>query len=225
MATKQCSKCRLIKPYELFRSNPKMTCGYDSWCKACTAIHKRDKRQQKKLTLPIFAATKTCYKCKAEKDRAAFSREAGTNDGLTNICKACRSEKHLRHYARDPDRWRKLARESSARALTSLKGTIAHRMSAQMYYCLRELKGGQSWKKLTGFEIIDLMGHLERQFLPGMSWQNLGKWHIDHIVPVADFNITGIDCPEFKACWSLSNLRPIWATENVRKQAQRTHLL
>jgi hypothetical protein len=31
--------------------------------------------------------------------------------------------------------------------------------------------------------------------------------------------------PDFKACWALSNLRPLWSTDNIRKSDKRTHLL
>ena len=44
-----------------------------------------------------------------------------------------------------------------------------------------------------------------------------GEIHIDHIVPVAAFSITSLDCDDFKRCWSLSNLRPLWAADNRAK--------
>ena len=69
------------------------------------------------------------------------------------------------------------------------------------------------------------MTHLERQFLPGMTWGNRGEWHIDHIVPLASFTFTSPDDPEFRAAWALTNLRPLWAKDNIRKSAKRTHLI
>jgi hypothetical protein len=50
-----------------------------------------------------------------------------------------------------------------------------------------------------------------------MTWKNYGKWHIDHIRPISSFKITGIDCEDFKKCWSLSNLQPLWAFDNLSK--------
>lgn len=74
-----------------------------------------------------------------------------------------------------------------------------------------------------------LKRHVERQLLKGMTWENYGaEWHLDHILPVACFTIDHTDpknCAEFQACWSLSNLRPLWWEENLRKQAKRLHLL
>ncbi|OAM77705.1 hypothetical protein A3840_08725 [Devosia elaeis] len=86
-------------------------------------------------------------------------------------------------------------------------------------------KGGKSWTELVGYGVSELRAHLERQFLPGMTWDNKSEWHIDHIVPQSSFNYTSTDDPDFRACWALTNLRPLWARDNVRKQAKRTHLL
>jgi hypothetical protein len=50
-----------------------------------------------------------------------------------------------------------------------------------------------------------------------MSWENYGKWHIDHRIPIDAFNFT---CPEdidFTQCWALRNLRPLWAVDNIKK--------
>jgi hypothetical protein len=88
-------------------------------------------------------------------------------------------------------------------------------------------KAGRSWEALVGYSLADLRQHLERQFVKGMSWENYGShWHVDHIVPrsLFSFDSAGHNT-DFKACWSLSNLRPLWATENRKKNGKRLHLL
>lgn len=86
-------------------------------------------------------------------------------------------------------------------------------------------KAGRKWEALAGYTVEDLKLHLERQFTKGMTWANMGEWHIDHIIPKASFSFTTADEPEFKACWALTNLRPLWATENHSKHAKRLHLI
>lgn len=44
-----------------------------------------------------------------------------------------------------------------------------------------------------------------------MTW----TWQLDHIIPKSEFNITSMDSQEFRDCWSLSNLRPLSAKQNV----------
>ncbi len=82
-------------------------------------------------------------------------------------------------------------------------------------------------KKVLGYGANALKSHIERQFTEGMSWERLlsGEIHIDHIIPVSSFKIESVDDPNFKACWALSNLRPLWAMENQLKQAKRLSLL
>lgn len=86
-------------------------------------------------------------------------------------------------------------------------------------------KAGRSWREFVPYTLEDLMTHLERQFLPGMTWENRGKWHVDHIVPLSSFEFTSPDDADFKAAWALTNLRPLWAKDNIRKNAKRTHLI
>jgi hypothetical protein len=78
-----------------------------------------------------------------------------------------------------------------------------------------------------GYGPEELRKHLEKQFAKGMTWGRFlsGDIHIDHIVPVRDFSFTSPSDPDFRACWALTNLRPLWAEENRAKRANRTHLI
>jgi hypothetical protein len=53
----------------------------------------------------------------------------------------------------------------------------------------------------------------------------MSQWHIDHIIPKSAFAYESPDDPEFKACWTLTNLRPLWKKANQDKKAKRTHLI
>lgn len=92
---------------------------------------------------------------------------------------------------------------------------------------LRGNKGGENWCSLVGYTAQELKIHLERQFLPGMTWENRGKggWVVDHIIPRAAFSYDSATDEEFKACWSMTNLRPLWEADNLKKGAERTTLL
>ena len=84
----------------------------------------------------------------------------------------------------------------------------------------RSLKSGKNnnhWEELVDYTLNDLKLHLEGLFTDGMSWGNYGRWHIDHIRPVSSFNIKSFNCEDFKLCWSLENLQPLWAIDNFNK--------
>lgn len=73
-------------------------------------------------------------------------------------------------------------------------------------------------KDFFDYDFSELKAHLESQFTLEMSWDNYGTfWHIDHIVPLASFRITGEDDPRLKEAWRLSNLRPLKAVDNILK--------
>lgn len=75
------------------------------------------------------------------------------------------------------------------------------------------------------YTVSELMAHLERQFVKGMGWHNMDKWHIDHIVPLSSFTITGPDDPELRRAWALTNLRPLWAKQNLKKSSKVEFLI
>jgi endogenous inhibitor of DNA gyrase (YacG/DUF329 family) len=69
--------------------------------------------------------------------------------------------------------------------------------------------------KLVGCSIKKLRKHLEKQFTKGMSWSNYGKWHVDHIIPCASFDLSKPN--EQHKCFNYKNLQPLWAKENLEK--------
>lgn len=70
--------------------------------------------------------------------------------------------------------------------------------------------------ELLGCSASELRQHLEKQFVPGMSWENYGPvWHVDHIKPCAKFDLT--DPTQQRECFHYSNLQPLWALENIKK--------
>ena len=76
---------------------------------------------------------------------------------------------------------------------------------------------------LVGYDGKALRLHIERQFTKGMTWANYGEWHVDHIVPVAEFLRRGVADPA--VINALTNLQPLWALENIRKSDAVSTLL
>lgn len=128
---------------------------------------------------------------------------------------------------RRTDEHRKRAREAAARRRSSPAVAINASIRSRIHKDLaaRGLAKSSRTQRLLGYSTNDLMDHLEKQFTQGMTWSNFGEWHIDHIIPLSKFNITSADSDEFRAAWSLGNLRPLWAKDNNRKYNKTTHLL
>ena len=73
---------------------------------------------------------------------------------------------------------------------------------------------------MLGFTLEQLKTHLESRFTRGMTWGKFikGQIHIDHKIPIAVFNFTSSDHIDFKKCWNLNNLQPLWAKDNYIKK-------
>lgn len=124
--------------------------------------------------------------------------------------------------AANKDRTNELARKRRENPQYRLSAAI----SRGVYGWLRGAKAGRNTEKILGYSMADLRIHLERQFLAGMSWENYGcAWHVDHILPIASFTFQSVDDAEFKQCWAITNLRPLWAKANISKSSKRTLLI
>jgi len=84
---------------------------------------------------------------------------------------------------------------------------------------LNGTKNYRKWQTLVGYTVEDLKSHIEKQFDTDMNWDNYGLngWHIDHKIPRGAFNYSKTTDDDFKRCWALKNLQPLWAKENIRK--------
>jgi hypothetical protein len=79
----------------------------------------------------------------------------------------------------------------------------------------RQNVNGSGTFAVVGCTPDQLRQHIEKQFQPGMSFDNYGEWHVDHIRPCASFDLN--DPAQFTECFNWRNLQPLWATDNLRK--------
>lgn len=109
------------------------------------------------------------------------------------------------------------------KAITKIRSTIKGRLSncfrSKISTSLRGNKKGRHWETLVGYTIKQLKSYLEKQFIDGMNWKNYGRfgWHIDHVIPISFFQYNSPEDTEFRMCWRLENLQPLWAKDNLRK--------
>lgn len=75
-------------------------------------------------------------------------------------------------------------------------------------------KSGSAIKDL-GCTIDFLKTHLESKFVDGMSWDNYGKWEIDHIEPLSKFDLS--DADQLRRACNYNNLQPMWKLDNIEK--------
>lgn len=210
----ECQVCRNV-----FQDMRKSVNVPRKWCKDCrqegARLYRRDKRRA--AGHAEIGASETCQHC-----GDVFIRQHRRQFYCAS-CSELSAKSALPDARRVQNEYQKA--RNKRRRTENPAVAIRERMSAGVRNSLRDGKGGRSWEALAGYTVTELMTHLERQFLPGMTWGNRGEWHIDHIVPLASFNFSSPEDLEFRAAWALTNLRPLWAKDNIRKSAKRTHLI
>lgn len=123
-------------------------------------------------------------------------------DSINNLMISKYKDSHLyRTKSKDVKIQRKISNLLRDRIRCAMKRSIAKKSEKTM--------------DLIGCSISFLMNYLEEKFQEGMTWDNQGKWHIDHIVPCASFNLSNPE--EQKVCLHYTNLQPLWALDNMRK--------
>jgi hypothetical protein len=123
----------------------------------------------------------------------------------------------------NPDKVREMVQRSNEKRKVNPKIKFHHRISAGVNRSLKGNKNGYAWESLVGYSCDKLREHLEKHFLSGMTWDNMNEWHVDHIVPVGAFNFQTYNDIDFKKCWALSNLQPLWKIDNLKKSNHLKH--
>jgi hypothetical protein len=244
-----CSKCRTEKPesrdhFSFIKSRQK----WHAWCKPCCAEARRLDRylnparyaeierkriekngeERREANRRRWAERSKIYRENSAKRRkemqAAYvaNRRRRIESDPTYAAKV--SEQRRATFERHGSKYN--AQRRKAWETASAQKKIRTYFTSAICHSLKgSTKGGRSWESILGYTANDLRAHLERQFARGMSWDNYGDWHVDHIVPVVQFSFDSADDPEFRACWALTNLRPLWAKANLSKNRRRTHLI
>ena len=214
---KKCSKCEISKSLEEFPNDPKCSGGKRGTCKDCRLVK----------WVPKENEILTCKICNEEKHFTLFASKGGKQKPYQ--CKTCLNTQERNKRASNPEDYNKKKREIYNRNNDKINETrrktlqkrrdedpryrVMMSLHCRLYMAVKEKKG--KTMELTGCSKEELMKHLESKFTEGMTWENYGQWHVDHIRPCASFDLE--DTEEQKRCFNWTNLQPLWAQDNLRK--------
>lgn len=186
---KQCSSCKTQKPTEAFASNRSRKDGLAHCCRDCTRDHKKISYLKNREN--VIAKAKAYRKANLEKCKAKNTEYSQINKVKRNQYNAVRRKVK---YATDPQ----------FRAIINARARVGN-----------FLRQKEKYAKSLGCSFETFKQHISSLFVDGMSWENYGQWHIDHIYPLS---VAYAQSKESfaKAC-HYSNLRPLWAKENLQK--------
>lgn len=125
-------------------------------------------------------------------------------------------ERYIKYYYENRESIiKKQTARTTHRRRTDIRIRLTNILRKRVWEALKNNRKTNRTMNLVGCDIDYLMKHLELQFKPGMSWENYGSWHVDHIRPCASFNLALEE--EQNKCFHYKNLQPLWAEENLRK--------
>lgn len=178
---------------------------------------------------------KECSKCKILKELTEFHKERAKPDGFGNYCKECNYISHCLRYNKIPIRIternlpidkpfkaktkksqeekRQYSRDYMRKRLKNIDNRLLHNMRSRFYRAFKkEYVKGKTIENL-GCNISEFKKYLSEKFVQGMTWDNYGKWEIDHIIPLSS-------AKTIEEAWKLNhytNLQPLWKKENRHK--------
>jgi hypothetical protein len=232
----QCSKCQI----ELTEKNSKKEYGFT--CHDCIMKMQRERRKLKKdgkwegrkYGGPRLNSRKTAHKiesdveykscsvCKEWKTLDLYGKQKDAWDGLKPRCKLCDNkiinEQIRNKLANDPEFRKKYYEYQVKYKRDNVNVRLANNLRRRLNFTLKGISKSQSTLLLLGCSLEVLLGYLEKQFQPGMTWENYGKWHVDHIKPCCKFDLN--DPEEQKKCFHYTNLQPLWAKDNLNKSGR-----
>lgn len=174
------------------------TFTYECW-------HSPEAVRRARLSTSLWHKRNRTAQCKKRRERFALNAKAH------NDYKA-----YLRDYGK-----KNRARANAYYKHKRLTDPVFHckcTMRVRLHKVLRTAKAGKPKEHtfdLVGCSAVELVAHIERQFKPGMTWENRNLWHIDHIKPFAAIDV--LDINQLKEVMHYTNLQPLWASENLAK--------
>ena len=202
MKTKICSKCKIEKPIDNFYPRTNRINQFFSYCKLCQKVLIKENPEKRKKVYTEYnqshkSAAKKYYEDNKEKILKRFKKYRTNNKIKINNL----NKKYV-----------------ISRLKVDIDFRLRYSLRSRLYVALKGFCKSKSTMKLIGCSIEQLKHHLEKQFKLGMSWDNYGKWHIDHKIPCASFNLSKPE--EQRKCFNYTNLQPLWAVENLRKSSK-----
>jgi hypothetical protein len=236
--SKACSICNRDKPFSAYRTDKTRPLWTSPQCRDC--LNKKDRlKRQAKTPLAnnrrsVNAEGRVIYDTEAINQRlVALGKEkyAKTKEAVSLYWKAMYQknkevkksqsrnwlENNREAANKQHNQRRKFRRliDPSYKLSDVLRGRLLSILSRQA-----QIRVGSAVRDL-GCSVSELKTYIESKFLLGMSWANHGngrgdkglcEWQLDHIIPLASFNLT--DREQFLRACHYTNLQPLWAEHN-----------
>lgn len=187
---KRCTKCQQEKPLSEFYKRKDSKDGYRSHCKSCMGIYEKER-------YPSIKKDKQKQRQKYYEDNR--EKILQSNKDWLDSNKEKRRD-YIRSYMKQ-------------RYAQDINFKIKHNLRRRIQKAVKQKNSNTM--NLLGCDLEKFKAHIASKFQDGMTWENYGKWHIDHIKPCASFDLS--DPKQQRECFHYTNLQPLWARDNLIK--------
>lgn len=198
---KKCNKCGEIKELTNYHKDKSTNDGYKTICKACRLIvYNKYIEKNPNIIRTIhekYAASEKGKKTISDNQQKYYKNNRAKCNELSREWNKNNAE-FVKNYNKEYNKTRKITDKDKIIWRSILTNSLKR---------LGKSKEGHTID-LLGYSALELKLHITSLFTDGMSWDNYGEWHIDHIVGVVNFDTNA----KPTIVNSLSNLRPLWAT-------------
>jgi hypothetical protein len=200
---KECSKCKEYKLLEDFSKQKNAIFGFHAYCKRCKYYYGK---KYYELNLLYFK----------DKNR---EHQKINSEKIKQRKKNWR-ENNKNKISQQNKRWKEQNKEYLNLKIKNKRDSdCLFKLTSNIRNLIRGSLNRKRYKKNTRtyeilgceFEIFKL--HIEKQFTKGMTWDNYGEWHFDHIYPVS----LAKDEQHVIELNHYTNFQPLWAKDNLSK--------
>lgn len=215
MIRKKCYKCLKTRLVKYFNKRKASKDGLQKVCKDCSRLQSKD----------FYFKNKQLYKDLYLKDRETIlNRNKKWNKN--NRDKVIQHKQKF--MSNNPDYYSKYRKENKKilNRKTSLRDNFRRKTDIlfklqknyrnRLYDYYRGTNRSKRSEEIIGLSWTEFKIYLENKFLIGMTWENYGEWHIDHIIPLASANSP----KELENLFHYTNCQPLWAKDNILKGAK-----
>jgi hypothetical protein len=213
---KVCSKCNIEKPFDEFYKHKRFKDGFRSECKNCVKKYKDyNKDKIKEWYLEYYKKNRD----KILEYHKSYNLENKTKIKIYRENNKEKIKQSAKKYKKiNKDKILKRRREyESIKKQTNPIYKFRHNVRTLIGGCFK--RGKNNYEKKTRTEDIlsctidEFKIYIETKFKKGMSFENHGEWHLDHIIPLASANTE----EEIIRLNHYTNFQPLWAEENLSK--------
>jgi len=210
MKRKKCTCCRKLKKLSQFSIRKQNKDNHDSWCQECYRIKSRE--YGKKHLKQKLEYNKKWRKENSEKYHKSNKDYYAKNKKIMNK----RVKLWKINNSKKVKKWR--IKDYKYRINNDISWKILRNLRTRIHHALVRETKSKPTIKLLNCSIKKLKYYIQKQFKKDMTWNNYGKWHIDHIRPCASFDLSKPE--EQRKCFNYKNLQPLWGKENQSKGAK-----